>query len=254
MARVNFKQRGFGPAVILLHGFPMNHTVWDDFAVQLALDFTVYTPDLPGLGESEPLGSSFSIADVAKSMLDWVSESGITKAALVGHSLGGYVALAMAGQQPAWLEGLVLFHSTAYADSPEKKESRTKVIRFVEEHGVLAFTSNFIHPLFADQDHVAIPHVRSLTMEAGEVAVKGYTLAMRDRPDTTHVLRSFTKPILFLAGEKDPGIPVSSIHEQAGLNRKSEVRILKDTGHMGMVEKPVETLTIVKDFLGKIMV
>src|SRR5690606_20750625 len=98
-------------------------------------------------------------------------------------SLGGYVALAMVAQQPDRFAGLGLFHSTAYADTEEKRASRSKVIEFVETNGVEAFTSNFVTPLFADKTHASIQKVREINMKASREAVIGYTKAMRDRPD-----------------------------------------------------------------------
>ena len=249
MSLISYEVKGKGPAVILVHGFPMNHEVWIDWSTELAKDFTVYMPDLPGFGKSEILPEGFSLRDVAAQLLAWMSDLGIQKAVLIGHSLGGYVALNMVQQQPSMFRGLVLFHSTALADGSEKKESRTKVINFIEEKGVEAFTSNFITPLFANPQHPAIPVIREMNMKSSKEAVQGYTIAMRDRPDTTEVLKSYRNKVLFLAGEKDPGIPVQTIMDQARLGTHIRVEVLKNTGHMGMFEAPGETLTIVKTFI-----
>jgi|SRR5690606_35876896 len=252
MSKLFFKVRGSGPVLVLLHGFPMNHQVWDDYANQLANDFTVYTPDLPGFGKSSLLSKPFSIADVASAVLAWMEENNLTEVTLLGHSLGGYVALAMVSKKPAWFNGLILFHSSAYADSAEKKESRTKTVKFIEENGVLAFTSNFIAPLFADAQHPAISAVKTITMQAEDEAVKGYTLAMRDRPDSTTVLRDFKKPILLLAGDRDPGIPLTIIMDQSRIGTGIQVEVLENTGHMGMFEKTTESLIVIKVFISKL--
>ncbi|HYF70402.1 MAG TPA: alpha/beta hydrolase [Ohtaekwangia sp.] len=249
MSAISYKVRGKGPAVLLLHGFPMNHQVWSEFAEKLAADFTVYTPDLPGFGESAVPDGSFSIEDVARSMLNWMSENQLANAVILGHSMGGYVALSMISQRPEWFRGLILFHSTAYPDGDEKKASRTKVIKFIDDNGVLAFTSNFIHPLYADQQHASIPGVRSITMQAGADTVKGYLRAMRDRPDATPVLKQFKKPVLVLAGDKDPGIPLATLTDQSRIGEHIQLAILTETGHMGMFEKSDESLTIVKTFI-----
>lgn len=249
MSAIFHKVKGTGPAVVLLHGFPMTHQVWDTFAENLADDFTVYTPDLPGFGESPIPDGSFSIEDVARAMLHWMSENQLNNVVILGHSMGGYVALSMIAQRPEWFRGLILFHSTAYPDGDEKKTSRTKVIKFIDDNGVLAFTSNFIHPLYADQQHASIPGVRSITMQAGADTVKGYTRAMRDRPDATPVLKQFKKPVLFLAGDKDPGIPLATLADQSRIGEHLQLAVLTETGHMGMFEKPDESLTIVKTFI-----
>lgn len=249
MSHIAFQSRGSGRPVVLLHGFPMNHAVWHDFASQLATDFQVITPDLPGFGDSALLPAPFSLDQVARALLDWLSREKIDNSVLIGHSLGGYVALAMAEQSPAHFAGLGLFHSTALADAPEKKQSRTKVLEFIDHNGVEAFTANFIQPLFAHAEHPAIPAIRALNLQSTEAAVKGYTVAMRDRPDRTPVLQSFAKPVLMIGGEKDGGIPASSLQEQAKLPRQPHLYILPDTGHMGMFERPEETLKMVRDFV-----
>jgi pimeloyl-ACP methyl ester carboxylesterase len=170
---------------------------------------------------------------------------------MVGHSLGGYVALAMVRQKPDLFPGLVLFHSTALADTEEKKESRNKVLDFISNKGVEAFTSNFIPPLFADQKHPAIQKTRKIAVEATLEAVVNYTKAMRDRVDQTGLLLDFHKPILIISGVKDAGIPVDSIKKQAAISAKVEAHFLDDTGHMGMFEKKEITLGLIEDFVRK---
>ena len=251
MSELAFEVRGNGFPVILLHGFPMNRQVWFGFAGKLANHFKIYTVDLPGFGESPAMAAPFSIDQVAKKVLDWIEEQAITKSVLIGHSLGGYVALAMTEQAPQKFTAIGLFHSTAWADTQQKKQSRDKVIEFVNTNGAVAFTSNFIAPLFADQHHPAIPMVRELSASATVQAVTGYTRAMRDRPDRTSVLKSFTRPILFIAGEKDAGIPVESLQHQAAQCLYPELHILKNVGHMGMVEDENQTLQMVRAFIEK---
>jgi pimeloyl-ACP methyl ester carboxylesterase len=248
MAYLDYTDRGNGPVVLLIHGFPFNQTIWNKFAESLSKDFRVITIDLPALGKSETLAGDFSIENVAARILEFLTEKNIRDVVLTGHSLGGYVALAMAALKPSLFSGLVLFHSTAYPDSAEKKENRNKVIEFVEKKGVTAFTSNFIPPLFANQQHPAIPKIRAIAMEATESAVLNYTRAMRDRPDRTSVLTDFHKPILIISGEKDGGIPPDSVRAQAALSASVELHILKDVAHMGMEEKPDEAFALIHDF------
>jgi pimeloyl-ACP methyl ester carboxylesterase len=251
MTNLFFKERGKGQAVILLHGFPFNQEIWNNFAEKLAQKFRVFTVDLPGLGKSPILQSPFSIDQVAAQIILWIKENKIENPILIGHSLGGYVTLAAAGQDPDLFGGLVLFHSTAYADNEEKKQSRNKVLEFIDKQGVLAFTSNFINTLFADQHHAAIDKVKRIASQATAEAVKGYTIAMRDRPERTDVLTAFPKSILFLAGDKDGGISVESIYKQAAICLKSETHILPGVAHMGMFENEKKAEEIISSFIEK---
>jgi pimeloyl-ACP methyl ester carboxylesterase len=249
MAAVHLTTRGSGYPVLLVHGFPFDKSIWDDFVPRIEKSFRVILTDLPGLGESEPLTVPFTIDQVAATVIEALKEEGIRDCALVGHSLGGYVVLAMAALEPKMFSRLVLFHSTAHADSQEKKANRDKVIDFVKGSGAAAFTSSFINPLFADPKHPQVGKVREIAMRASADAVTGYTQAMRDRPDRTAVLTRFRKPILIVAGEKDPGIPVESIRSQASLSPEIQVHLLANVGHMGMYENPDESALTIVNFL-----
>lgn len=252
MTDLNSVQVGDGKPIVLIHGFPLNQNVWTTFSQALAKYAKVITLDLPGFGKSAALKENFSITDVAQRVLDWLDENKVEDPVVVGHSLGGYVALAMAELKPDRIAGFVLFHSTAYADSSEKKESRSKVIEFIEKNGVQTFTSNFIPPLFMDQKHPGIELVRNIAITSEKRAVIGYTLAMRDRPDRTSVLKQFPKPILIIAGDKDAGIPVTSLMEQAALSPLTSLHVLTESAHMGMLEQPSESIEALRYYLGKV--
>jgi pimeloyl-ACP methyl ester carboxylesterase len=236
------------PAILLLHGFPFHRRIWDGFAEGLAESARVIAVDLPGFGDSPIIKTPFTLDDIGRSILSWMDEHDVKTPMIVGHSLGGYIALALAGLDPSKFAGLILFHSTAYADNAEKKESRNKVLDFIDKNGVLKFTSNFIPPLFAKPDHPAIDTVRKIAIQASTEAVVNYTIAMRDRPDRTAMLTDFHKPIMFISGEKDGGITVESVKKQAQANPSIETHILNDCGHMGMFEKREETLMLIRKF------
>lgn len=251
MSSLHFIERGSGHPVILIHGFPLNQQIWDAFATQLSASFNVFTVDLPGFGNSPILDQGFTIENVAEKLLEWTQELRLDNAVIVGHSLGGYVALAMAERAPDLLSGLVLFHSTAYADTEEKKQNRNKVLDFIEKNGVQAFTSNFIPPLFANQHHEGITLIRSIGTQATSDAVIGYTKAMRDRKDRTHVLKEFKKPVLIISGEKDAGISVESVKEQTKLSSHVELQVLPEVAHMGMLENEAKGLALISEFILK---
>lgn len=251
MMSINYREAGSGQPVVLIHGFPMNLHVWESMAEKLSDEFHVITPDLPGFGKSGALPDGFTIEDVARSLLAFLEEKSFSKPVVVGHSLGGYVTLAMAEQQPDVLAGFCLFHSTALPDSAEKKQSRNKVLEFIDKQGVHAFTSNFIAGLYADPQHSSITRVKSMAVTASAETVIGYTKAMRDRKDRTQVLRTFPGPMLLLAGEKDQGIPPDSILQQASLTDKAEAIILPGVAHMGMFEAESTSLKKISAFVKK---
>ena len=251
MDTLNYREFGTGPTVILIHGFPMSQQVWNDFAERLSDSLRVITLDLPGFGKSPGLPEGFSIDDVSATVLDWIRQKEYPSPVIVGHSLGGYVALALAEQDHKAASGICLLHSTALADSAEKKESRNKVLEFIDKQGVQAFTSNFIGQLYADPQHSSITRVKNIAVQSSQEAVIGYTKAMRDRPDRTNLLRTFPKPILLIGGEKDQVITPDSIVKQAALSDQAEAVILPEVAHMGMFESEGPCLKKIINFVEK---
>jgi len=223
---IHYTVKGSGPSVVLIHGFPLSSEVWKDFSSELSKDFTVYTPDLPGFGSTPRLKTPFTINDVATKIISWIEDLNLDHPVIIGHSLGGYVALAIAHLNPELPSKLGLFHSTALPDSEEKKQNRNKVLDFIVKNGVLAFTSNFTATLFGNPNHPAIPYVREISVKASMETVMGYTQAMRDRSERLDVMRDFPRPMLIIAGEKDGGIPVESIEKQAEIAQFPEVHIV----------------------------
>lgn len=250
MLKISFQEYGSGNPVILLHGFPFTNEIWNEFAPALAAGYKVYALDLPGFGLSEkPV--NFSLPEIAREINSWIRQQGLTECIVIGHSLGGYIALSMVEQAPEQFAGLVLFHSTAKADTDEKKQSRDKVIEFIDRNGVEAFTSNSVLPLFANKNHPAIELIKKISAKSDAESLKGYTRAMRDRTETVDVLKAFAKPTLFIVGKEDPGIPVESIETQARLSSQPQVKIFEGVGHMGMFEAKSEMLNVISGFLAR---
>ena len=191
MGSVYYKQQGNGPALVFLHGFCESHEIWAETVTELSSFYKVITPDLPGFGKSAILKTPFSIKEVGHTVIEFIQTLGIRKLALIGHSLGGYVALAIAKEKPDLVAGVCLFHSGAHADSEEKKINRNKVIDFVKKNGVQPFIETFVPGLFFQQDSKKIQKVYKIASATSKKALLGYVQAMRDRPDMTDFLRVF---------------------------------------------------------------
>lgn len=246
-----YTDQGKGFPVILIHGFCETHEVWSRFGKALSKDFRVLSIDLPGFGKSKALPEGFSVADAAKSVNQLLEKLGIERCIPIGHSLGGYVTLAMVRQKPAAFAAFGLFHSTAYADSEERKAARNKVIDFVSANGVAPFIETFIPPLFYLKGHPDIPFAVRMALQTQKQTLIGYAKAMRDRPDLTDVIQKFNNPIIFIAGDKDTVIPAETLQKQANLASKPHLHIVLDAAHMGMFEKESETVNLIHSFLVK---
>ena len=142
-----YQIKGEGEPVVFLHGFCSDHTVWDEFADDLAEDYQVLVMDLPGFGTSDVI-PNISIAEIAEILKALLDELGWQKITLIGHSMGGYISMAFAKQYADRLRGLGMFHSHPYDDSVDKKSSRQKVIDFIERRGAVLYLKQLIPALF----------------------------------------------------------------------------------------------------------
>jgi pimeloyl-ACP methyl ester carboxylesterase len=244
-----FRDEGAGFPVLLIHGFCETHQIWNSFSGKLSTEFRVLSIDLPGFGKSPLLETPFSIDKVATKVLDWLKSMKIDQCIVIGHSLGGYVTLSMVKQQPHIFRGFCLFHSTAYADSEEKKFSRNKVIEFVSKNGVTPFIESFIPPLFYDQTNRYIPEVVNLALATKKETLLSYVGAMRDRTDRTDVIKNFNGPVLFISGEKDGIVSPESMEKQSKMAEKPTIQILPGVAHMGMFESESVAVNLTFAFL-----
>lgn len=254
MQNLAYTEKGKGSVVVLLHGFCESKEIWNDFINELSKYFRVIAMDLGGFGESaNALPEPCSMEIMAEQVIQTLQSLQVSQASFVGHSMGGYVALALAEKYPAMVEKLCLFHSTAFADSPEKKENRNKVIEFVQKAGVEAFISNFVRPLFYEGRWQELQQEIHFLEEIGKktplktiVSVLG---AMRDRKSSLDMLTNAKFPILYIIGKQDTAVVWESYQEQLRKIPNAQTLILDNTGHVGMLERPQETLETLKNFL-----
>lgn len=236
------------PALVLLHGFCEDASIWDKILTELINDFNIIVPDLPGFGNSDVQEnqSMESMADAVKYMLD---EACVSKPVMVGHSMGGYITLAFASKYKNHLSGFGLFHSTVLPDSEEKKENRLKTIEFIKANGAAPFARVLLPTLFSD--HASDSLINEALIRGCSCTSEGLcaaATAMRNRPDYTYVIQETQLPVLFVAGRFDAGIPVSVSSAQATLTPHASLYILEGSGHCGMVEEPERAIYILKEF------
>lgn len=247
---------GSGKPVVLIHGFGEDGNIWNHLVNQLKKNFRVLVPDLPGSGESTILADQdrqTSIDDYAEVIVYLLKKEDIGKCTVIGHSMGGYIALAIADNYPGLLEGIGLFNSTAFADDEARIKGRLKSIEFLQKNEAAVFLKTSIPGLFAEkfrEEHPA--EIAALTDSLKyftSTALIQYSLAMISRPERINVLRSAILPVLFIIGEKDPAIPFEKSLAQCHLPRIAYVHILRNTGHMAMLEKVASCAEIISAYL-----
>jgi pimeloyl-ACP methyl ester carboxylesterase len=244
------EDKGTGSALLLLHGFCETHDVWQGIANRLSDHYRVIMPDLPGFGQSPLLPPPFTLDEVGAYVLDKLSSQGVDDCVAIGHSLGGYVALAMAALQPGRIRALALVHSTAMADSDERKENRNRVIALIRQSGAQPFIRTFFQNLFA-RPHPSQAWLTEQALSIGDETLIAYTQAMRDRPSRLPFLKNYPGKVLYISGRLDPLIPLDQAEKQVqelGPSRAS-LAVLNDSAHMGLLEAEEDTYHILEDWL-----
>ena len=252
MPNIFFKESGKGFPIVLLHGFCETEEIWKPFREALSNEFRVICPDLPGFGQSPLPDTPFQLADIAGTLHSWLNTIDVKKCVVIGHSLGGYIALAMLRKYPDFSSGIGLFNSSAFEDSPEKKANRNKLIEFIGHQGVAPFIKTFVPSLFypprVTEFETEIESIKTQGMKIAPEAVTNYARAMRDRGDSTGLLAKYRDKILLISGEKDQNVPLDHAKKMATHLLSKNFHVLPDTAHMGMYEQKNTSLKVVRDF------
>jgi len=256
-AKIHYKTQGFGNALILLHGFTESLDIWKEFSEALSKNFKVICIDLPGHGESECISDIHTMELIAESVKAVLEKEKIKECVMIGHSMGGYVALAFAEKYHSYIKGLGLFHSSALPDTPENKANRARAINVIEKNHT-GFIINFIPDLFAPafreifkkEITAIITQAQKMTKQAIIAAQKG----MMERYDKRKVLKNAAFPVLFIAGKQDTRISYDKILEQIALPNDTVAILLHDIAHMGYIEAKDKTLHAVKSFAERIYI
>lgn len=250
--RIVYLITGIGKPVILIHGFGEKAEVWNNQVEFLKDKYQLIIPDLPGSGQSEMI-DDMSMEGMAEAIRYIMLKENIKSCPVIGHSMGGYITLALAEKYPGLVSAFGLFHSSAFADSEEKKATRRKGIEFIQQHGAFEFlktaTPNLFSPLTKDERPELIDKQVAGLDNFLPSSLVSYYEAMMKRPDRTDILRNTIVPVLFIMGKYDVAVPVEDGLKQCHLPGKSYIHILHNSGHMGMLEEPGNSNLILDKFL-----
>ena len=245
------------PTLVFLHGFAESREVWTDFTRALPDGYRLLAPNLLGHGTNLAPVPDFSMEAQARHVVDYLNQKGCSEPVLlVGHSMGGYVALALAERWPQRVAGLALINSTALADTDEKRQNREKNIGFVEKHGVARFMESFVRPLFAPPNRDKLTEARGLLEEIGKATpastITGALRGMAARPDRTQVLATASFPVLLVAGKHDVAVPFEDAVRQAAMPPVGAALFLEGSGHQAYLEQPEPTRRAVLALAGAV--
>ncbi len=251
---ISYRKTGAGPVAILIHGFPEDGSLWEPVVPVLASTFTVICPDIPGAGSSTlSQVQNQTIESLSGFLNDIYRQEDIAEAVLVGHSMGGYLALAFLESYPEKVKGISLVHSTATADSEEKKEMRRKAVALISKGGKEAFVKGMIPNLFSDAFKTDQPAQLERQVQRGlklrSESMAAFYTAMMNRQDRTGNLKDNAKPVQWVIGKEDSVVPLNLALSQARLSQTTFVSLYENCGHMSMLEQPEKLSGDLRDFL-----
>jgi 3-oxoadipate enol-lactonase len=234
---------GSGPAVVLIHGFPLTRRMWRHQARALVeAGYRVVLPDLRGFGESEASAGPYSMSVFADDILGLMNHLGIDKAAIAGMSMGGYILFDLLERHPGRISAVGFISTRAAADDETGKARRTRLAHSVEESGSQEVVDGFAGILFAEDTKIRRPElvaeVRQWMEAASRRGLAGALLAMRDRKDYNAFLATIDLPALILRGEDDRLIPQAETEAMQQVLPRASLCAIPGGGHMVNLEQP----------------
>jgi 3-oxoadipate enol-lactonase len=245
--------RGDGPAVLFVHGYPLDRTLWQHPLGALT-GFRRIAPDLRGLGLSDAPDLGYSMATYADDLAALLDTLHVDTVVMCGLSMGGYIALEFARRYRSRLRGLVLMDTRAEADTPEARKAREGAMLMARERGAAAIAQQMLPRLFAPGAPQTMPQAVErvrLMMEAAPVkGIVGALAAMRDRVDSVPTLATLEGlPTLVVVGDQDQVTPPAVARGLANAIPGAVLNVIPGAGHLPPIEQPLATTRVLTEFL-----
>lgn len=253
--RLAWADHGEGPAVLFIHGFPLDHTMWEHQLAGLA-GWRRIAPDLRGMGKSEAPETGYAMETYARDLGALLDACDVERVVLCGLSMGGYVALECLRTWPGRVAGLALMDTRAEADSAEARAGRDAMIAAVRERGPVAVADVMLPKLVGATTAARAPkvvdHARRMIMGTSVPGIIGALSAMRERSDNRPVLAALRVPVLILVGAEDVITPPSASEAMAGVAPQAELVVVPEAGHLAPLEQPALVTGALQGFLRRV--
>jgi pimeloyl-ACP methyl ester carboxylesterase len=246
-----FVDEGRGDPIVLLHAFPLDGSMWDAERAELAKSHRVIVPDLRGFGRSGQAPPPVSLDEHADDVARMLDSVGVERATVVGLSMGGYIAFALARRHPQRLSRLILADTRSQPDSAEGRRGRDENIALVDREGVAPLVERLLPKLLsANASPAVVAQIRALGSRQTAAGLKSALAAMRDRPDATPLLASITVPTTVIVGELDAISPPAEARAMAAALPAGQLVVIDGAGHLANLESPTAFMTALRRGLG----
>lgn len=254
--KLHHVEAGHGRALVLIHGFPLDHTLWQPQLEGLGDVAWVIVPDLRGFGGSPQAEGTVTMEDHARDVKELLDGLGIEKAVVGGLSMGGYVALAFAELFPEALDGLILCNTRSVADSEAAKRMREITALKALQGELPGVVGPMVHTLLSTHSRQAHPELAPLTLDMmarqSPEGVAASSRGMALRPDRTALLQTIKVPTLVITGSDDTLISPNESRDMAAQLPDRELVVIPGVGHLSCQEDPQAFNAAVRKFLGRV--
>lgn len=240
--------------LILIHGFPLDSSMWKNQINFLKEKYQFYTLDLLGFGENKEKTPD-SIEGFTEQIKTFIDKNFIKEAVFCGFSMGGYITFAFYELFPNNVSALIFVDTRAAADSEEGKKNRNITLDLLEKEGTNYFVENMPQKLMSElslKNEALLNEVKQIISKQKEESLKNALIAMRDRKDRKYLLKNIKVKTLFLCGEFDSLSPPDEMKSLSEMVEGSKFEIVRKSGHLSPMENPKEFNKIVDKFLLKL--
>ena len=250
--------QGAGPPVVLVHGFPMDHSIWSQQVKSLTAHYRIVTPDLRGFGRSSVTPEKVTVAQWADDLTDMLDALNITERIVLGGlSMGGYVAFRFFQAHRSRLAGLILCDTKAAADTPQAAAGRLETAQRLEREGVQFLADMMLPRLLAPTTLARKPEVvdrlRQIVLAGDRMGYAATSRGLAERPDFTPLLRQIDCPTLLVVGRQDAISTVAEMNAMARAIPAARIVEIDGAGHITPMEAPQAVTAAMEQFLSELV-
>lgn len=254
-AEIQYADRGKGPTVLFLHGFPLSLRMWDDQEEALSTGYRIVRFDARGFGGSGVGDAVLTMGRIADDAAVLIERLRLGPVILVGCSMGGYAAFSFAQKHPGLLRGLVLVDTRAGADSPEARKSRGDLAAKVMKEGAQAALDAFLPKVTGETTKKSradvIARLKDMMLATSPQGISDGLHGLAARPDSTPILREIAVPTLVVHGEEDVIMPLAEAETLKKGIKGAELAIIPKSGHLPPMETPEAFNAVLRGFLSR---
>jgi len=248
-----YVDHGSGTPLLLVHGFALDHTMWENQIEVLSDRYRVVAPDLQGFGRSPVRGDATTMEQMADDLAALLDGLSIPRVVLGCLSMGGYVAFQFWRRHAARLQGLILCDTRPTADTPEAAAARLEMADRVLREGLRPLVDSMLPRLFSEttcrQWPELVEQIRDVMMSGNPRGIAAAARGMAQRPDMTEFLGQIHCPTLALVGRDDAFSPPEAVRGMARAIPGAQYVEIADAGHLAPLEKPEEVNQAIIHFM-----